>query len=171
MNKANRASSTGGSLHTEGSISYPATAEKMLEELGRTPSQSKVFMRTHTKKKDRSQWVDKRAEDTKVNLMLIAGGRKRGQVYGCGKVPSRLKPQVYDSDDFSTASGLVDMREQVTLFNRELTHGVRSMEEHRVSNVQLHVEHAGWLSHFQRRNAISDASATAASATISARTC
>ncbi|MED6190241.1 hypothetical protein PIB30_104010, partial [Stylosanthes scabra] len=29
-----------------------------LEELGRTPSQSEVFTRTPTKKKDRGQWVD-----------------------------------------------------------------------------------------------------------------
>ncbi|MED6112908.1 hypothetical protein PIB30_066095 [Stylosanthes scabra] len=33
----------------------------------------------------------------------IAGGRKKGRVYGRGKVPSRLKPPVYDFDDFSTA--------------------------------------------------------------------
>ncbi|MED6116306.1 hypothetical protein PIB30_099060, partial [Stylosanthes scabra] len=44
----------GGSLHTRGSITYLATAEKM----------SEVFTRTHTKKKDRGQWVDKHAEDT-----------------------------------------------------------------------------------------------------------
>ncbi|MED6196194.1 hypothetical protein PIB30_045086 [Stylosanthes scabra] len=56
-NKANRASVTGGS------ISYPATAEKMTQELGRTPTQSEVFTRTHTKKKDRGQWVDKHAVD------------------------------------------------------------------------------------------------------------
>ncbi|MED6174170.1 hypothetical protein PIB30_066469 [Stylosanthes scabra] len=62
-NKANRASSAGGSLHTGGSITYPATAKKMLEELGRTPTQSEVFTRTHTKKKDRGQWVDRRAEE------------------------------------------------------------------------------------------------------------
>ncbi|MED6139373.1 hypothetical protein PIB30_083231 [Stylosanthes scabra] len=52
-NKANRASSAGGSLHTGGSITYLATAEKM----------SEVFTRTHTKKKDRGQWVDRRAEE------------------------------------------------------------------------------------------------------------
>ncbi|MED6185441.1 hypothetical protein PIB30_057102 [Stylosanthes scabra] len=140
-NKANRASSAGGSLHTRRSITYPATTEKM--ELGCTPTQSEVFTRTHKKKKDRGQWVDKRVEDTnqlyeegikrleveRVALIAagcpeppidydevwarIAGGRKRGRVYGRGKVPSRLKPPVYDSDDFSIASAPVDMREQI----------------------------------------------------------
>ncbi|MED6202376.1 hypothetical protein PIB30_104695 [Stylosanthes scabra] len=127
MNKANRASSAGGSLHTGGSITYPTTAEKMLEELERTPTQSKVFTRTHTKKKDRGQWVDQRDEEANVSL-VVAGGRKRGRVYGRGKVPSRLKPTIYDSDDLSTASGPVDMRDQVTLLNRELT---QQAEEHK----------------------------------------
>ncbi|MED6188087.1 hypothetical protein PIB30_082646 [Stylosanthes scabra] len=64
-NKANRASSPGGSLYTGGSIAYP------LEELGRTPTQSKVFTRTHTKKKDQGQWVDRRAEE--ANIMMRFG--------------------------------------------------------------------------------------------------
>ncbi|MED6115405.1 hypothetical protein PIB30_090199 [Stylosanthes scabra] len=99
----------------------------MLEELGRTSSQSEVFTRTHTKKKDQGQWDDKCAEDTnqlyeeEIKQLEIAGDHKRGRVYGHGKVPSRLKPPVYDSDDFSVASGPVDMREQVTLLNREFT--------------------------------------------------
>ncbi|MED6213033.1 hypothetical protein PIB30_089328 [Stylosanthes scabra] len=67
-NKASPASSTGGSLYNGGSITYPATAEKMLEELGRTPSQSEVFTQTHMKK-DRGQWVDQRAEDTNVKRL------------------------------------------------------------------------------------------------------
>ncbi|MED6206342.1 hypothetical protein PIB30_025887 [Stylosanthes scabra] len=61
-NKTNRASSTGGSLHTGGSITYPATAKKMAIELGRPPTQSEVFVRTHTKKKDQGQYVDARFE-------------------------------------------------------------------------------------------------------------
>ncbi|MED6225960.1 hypothetical protein PIB30_098634, partial [Stylosanthes scabra] len=61
-NKSNRASSTGGSLYTGGSITYPATAKKMAAELGRVPSESEVFMWTHTRKKDRGQFVDERSE-------------------------------------------------------------------------------------------------------------
>ncbi|MED6129872.1 hypothetical protein PIB30_112367, partial [Stylosanthes scabra] len=59
VNKQNRASSTGGSLHTGGSTTYEATRERMTLELGRTPTHSEVFARTHTRKEDRS-WVDKR---------------------------------------------------------------------------------------------------------------
>ncbi|MED6227169.1 hypothetical protein PIB30_110867 [Stylosanthes scabra] len=38
VNKRNRASSTGGSLHTGGSTTYEATRERMAVELGRTPT-------------------------------------------------------------------------------------------------------------------------------------
>ncbi|MED6122483.1 hypothetical protein PIB30_040213 [Stylosanthes scabra] len=194
-NKANRSSSAGGSLHTGGSITYTATTEKMLEELGRTPTQSEVLTRTHTKKKDRSQWVDRRAEEANQQYeeelkrleeeraalidadydeiwARVTGGRKRGRVYGRGKVPSRLKPTVYDSDDLSTASGQLTCESRSDAYRALLYPDgrVRSVEEHRVSNVQLHVEHASWLSLLQRRNATSDASSTAASTTVSART-
>ncbi|MED6118641.1 hypothetical protein PIB30_004691 [Stylosanthes scabra] len=47
--------------------------------------------------------------------LRIVGGRKKGRIYGRGKVLSRLKPLAYDSDDYSTASGPVDMREQSTI--------------------------------------------------------
>ncbi|MED6149818.1 hypothetical protein PIB30_066268 [Stylosanthes scabra] len=160
-NKANRASSADGSLHTGGSITYPATAEKMLEELGCTPTQSEVFTRTHTKKKDRGQWVDWRAEEANqqyeeelkrleeeraaliaVGCPEVAGSRKRGRVYGRDKVPSRLKPTAYDSDDLSTASGPVDMREEVTLLNRELT---QQAEEHRQEVQALSDRHAAQI--------------------------
>ncbi|MED6195185.1 hypothetical protein PIB30_035608 [Stylosanthes scabra] len=56
-----------------------------------------------------------------VTAPRIAGGRKSGRVYRLGKVPSRLKPPSYDSGDVSIASGPIDMHEQVTLLNRELT--------------------------------------------------
>ncbi|MED6174479.1 hypothetical protein PIB30_069376 [Stylosanthes scabra] len=62
VNKRNRASSTSGSLQTGGSTTYEATRERMTVELGRTPTQSEVFARTHTRKEDRS-WVDKQSEN------------------------------------------------------------------------------------------------------------
>ncbi|MED6200161.1 hypothetical protein PIB30_082458 [Stylosanthes scabra] len=69
VNKRNRASSTGGSLHTGGSTTYEATREQMTVELGRTPTHSEVFARTHTRKEDRS-WVDKRSDDVNVSPKL-----------------------------------------------------------------------------------------------------
>ncbi|MED6119573.1 hypothetical protein PIB30_013007 [Stylosanthes scabra] len=116
-NKANRASSTGGSLHTEGPITYQATAKKMAIELEREPTQSEVFLRTHAKKKDQGQFVDDRSEQfiahkTKMKRLederaariaegvlagpsinedkvwdRLVGDRKRGRIYGKGKVP------------------------------------------------------------------------------------
>ncbi|MED6221202.1 hypothetical protein PIB30_052218 [Stylosanthes scabra] len=53
----------------------------------------------------------------------VAGGRKRGRVYGMGVVPSHIYPLLWSNpdDDDDTASGPPDLREQVTLLNRELT--------------------------------------------------
>ncbi|MED6188730.1 hypothetical protein PIB30_088706 [Stylosanthes scabra] len=123
-------------------------------------------MRTHTKKKDR-QWVNQHAEDTNDCRLP----QERAGLQTC-KVPSRLKPPVYDSNDVFTTSGPIDMREQVTLLNRELGQrstgrsGVQSVEEHRVSDVEFHAEHVGRLGdRLQRQNAISDASSTASART------
>ncbi|MED6182376.1 hypothetical protein PIB30_027873 [Stylosanthes scabra] len=95
---------------------------------------SEVFARTHTQKEDRL-WVDKRSED--VNEVQspppppidedevwarIAGGHKRGRIYGMGVVPSHKYPHVFaDPDDDDTASSPPDLREQVTLFNRKIS--------------------------------------------------
>ncbi|MED6151258.1 hypothetical protein PIB30_080806 [Stylosanthes scabra] len=117
-NKANRASSAGGSLHTGGSITYPAT-------LGRTPTQSEVFMRTHTKKKDRGQWVDRRAEDT-------------NQQYE--EEIKRLE------EERAALIAAVDMREQVTLLNRELT---QQAEEHKQEVQALSDRHAAQIRRLQ----------------------
>ncbi|MED6175847.1 hypothetical protein PIB30_082154 [Stylosanthes scabra] len=149
-NKANRASSTSGSLHTGGSITYPDTVKKMAIELWSTPTQSEVFVRTHTKKKDQGQFVDtcskqfmeavkaemKCLEDERAAHIAagepagppinedevwdrMAGSRKRGRIYGKGKVSKRLAPWLVDPKDTSTCSG-PDAREHITLLNREM---------------------------------------------------
>ncbi|MED6184857.1 hypothetical protein PIB30_051540 [Stylosanthes scabra] len=49
----------------------------------------------------------------------IAGGQKRGRVYGKGKVSKRPAPRLVDPEDASTCSG-PDAREHITLLNREI---------------------------------------------------
>ncbi|MED6202097.1 hypothetical protein PIB30_101892, partial [Stylosanthes scabra] len=52
----------------------------------------------------------------------VAGGRKRGKVYGMGVVPSHKYPPLFsDPNDDGTASGPPDLREQVTLLNKEIS--------------------------------------------------
>ncbi|MED6183307.1 hypothetical protein PIB30_036668 [Stylosanthes scabra] len=144
-NKKNLASETGGSLHTGGSTTYEATRERMALELGRPPTQSEVFARIHTRKEDQL-WVDRRSEDTNGAFLeelkrlqtergpepppidedavwtWIAGGRKRGRIYGKGVVPSHKYPALFcDPDDDDTATGPPDLRDHVVLLNRELT--------------------------------------------------
>ncbi|MED6192560.1 hypothetical protein PIB30_011356 [Stylosanthes scabra] len=133
-NKANRASVTGGSLHTEGSITYPATTENMSQKLGRTPTQSEQLYDDEIKRLE-----EERAEliaagcpepppiDYDAVWLRIVGGRKRGRVYGRGK-------------------WAVDMREQVTLLNRELT---QQAEENKQEVVALRTQHASDLARLQ----------------------
>ncbi|MED6160098.1 hypothetical protein PIB30_048223 [Stylosanthes scabra] len=154
-NKKNRASETGRSLHTGGSTTYEAKRERMALELGRPPTQSEVFARTHTRKEDQL-WVDRRSVDangvfleelkrlqTERQAIIdagglepppidedamwtrIAGGRKRGRIYGKGVISSHKYPVLFgDPDDDDIATGPPDIREQVVLLNRELTQQV-----------------------------------------------
>ncbi|MED6171252.1 hypothetical protein PIB30_039076 [Stylosanthes scabra] len=83
----------------------------MTLESGRTPTQSEVFAGTHTQKEDQL-WVDKRSED--VNDAFIAELKRlqeeRQAIIDAG-----------DLEDDHTASGPLDLREQVILLNREIS--------------------------------------------------
>ncbi|MED6165041.1 hypothetical protein PIB30_095902 [Stylosanthes scabra] len=142
----------GGSLHTGGSTTYEAMRERMALELGQPPTQSEVFARTQTRKEDqlwvdrRSEDANgafleelKKLQtehqaiidaggpepppiDEDAMWTQIAGGRKRGRIYGKAVVPSHKYPMLFgDPDDDDTASGLPDLKDQVVLLNRELT--------------------------------------------------
>ncbi|MED6186896.1 hypothetical protein PIB30_071054 [Stylosanthes scabra] len=80
-------------------------------ELGRTPTQSEVFARTHTRKEDRdvtgtNHILFQDAYDAELKRLQD----ERQAIIDAG-----------DPDDNNTASGPPDLREQVTLLNRELT--------------------------------------------------
>ncbi|MED6124303.1 hypothetical protein PIB30_057723 [Stylosanthes scabra] len=58
----------------------------------------------------------------KVIWVWIAGGRKKGRIYGKGVVPMYSIPLIIrEVDDIVTASGPPDVSEQVTLLNRVLS--------------------------------------------------
>ncbi|MED6122556.1 hypothetical protein PIB30_040860 [Stylosanthes scabra] len=124
-NKANRVFSTGESLYIGGSITYSAIAKKMEEELGRPSTQSEVFTRTHTKKKDQRQWDDKRAEDTKQlydeELKRFLEKRATLIATGCPEPPISEDEVWVRIAGGRKKGGPVDVREQVTLLNEELT--------------------------------------------------
>ncbi|MED6186909.1 hypothetical protein PIB30_071244 [Stylosanthes scabra] len=148
VNKQNRASSTGGSLHTGGSTTYEATRDRMTVELGCTPTHSEVFEGTHTRKEDQL-WVDKRSVDEAFLAELkrlqaerqalmeagcpkpppideaalwtrFAGGRKRGRIYGMGVVPSHQHPPLFPDDEDADTASAPDLRERVVMLNREI---------------------------------------------------
>ncbi|MED6114830.1 hypothetical protein PIB30_084233, partial [Stylosanthes scabra] len=61
-NKVNRASAEGGSLHCGGSATIPSTQERMEKEINREPTIAEVFKQTHTRKRNKEEWVDERSE-------------------------------------------------------------------------------------------------------------
>ncbi|MED6199673.1 hypothetical protein PIB30_078142 [Stylosanthes scabra] len=98
-------------------------------ELGRTPTHSEVFARTHTRKEDQL-WVDKRSADVNEAFLAelkrlqaerqalmeagcpepppidegalwthFAGGCKRGRIYGMGVVPSHQYHPLFSDDE------------------------------------------------------------------------
>jgi len=78
------------------------------------------------------------------------GGRKRGRVYGMGRVNTTTTPRFADDptpDEMSTASG-PDMREQITLLNRELTRQMQQQDEQQTRYADLearyHAEREEW---------------------------
>lgn len=63
INKRNRKSMDGASLHTGGSIPHRLHWKRMKEEKGTDPSLAEFYFRTHRRKKDQS-WVGPRAESS-----------------------------------------------------------------------------------------------------------
>ncbi|MED6186525.1 hypothetical protein PIB30_067517 [Stylosanthes scabra] len=64
--KENRLSVAGGFLHCGGSVTQASTIDRMTKELGRIPTHEEVFIELHTRKGDKSKWVDKHSQDTHV---------------------------------------------------------------------------------------------------------
>ncbi|MED6173456.1 hypothetical protein PIB30_059633 [Stylosanthes scabra] len=117
-------SETGGSLHTGGSTTYEATRERMAMELGRTPTQSEVFVRTYTRKEDRL-WVAKRSEDANdasLEELKMLQKERHAIIDAVWTRIAGVYPRLFgDPDDDDTASSPPDLREQVTLLNRDIS--------------------------------------------------
>ncbi|MED6226894.1 hypothetical protein PIB30_108239, partial [Stylosanthes scabra] len=121
-NTKNRASETGGLMHTGGSTTYPATRERMVTYVrclrGLTPARRIVsgWTSDHMTARRRSR------QRREAIWLRIAAGRKKGRIYGKGFLPAYSVPLIIgDVDGTDTASGPPDVREQVTLLNRELS--------------------------------------------------
>ncbi|MED6147781.1 hypothetical protein PIB30_046892 [Stylosanthes scabra] len=85
------------------------------------------------------------------------GGRKRGRIYGVGRVSAHSTPSLMDgetTDEISTASE-PDLREQITRLNRELTRQFELVEEERTKYPELEAhyqaEHEEWKQTHQRQ--------------------
>ncbi|MED6204283.1 hypothetical protein PIB30_007754 [Stylosanthes scabra] len=83
-------------------------------ELGRAPTQSEEFVRTHTKKKDQGQFVDTRS---KQFVEAVKAKMKRLEDERAARIAAG-EPAV-DPEDASTCNG-PEAREHITLLNREI---------------------------------------------------
>ncbi|KAH1205758.1 hypothetical protein GmHk_16G046384 [Glycine max] len=70
INKRNRKSMDGASLHTGGSIPHRLHWKRMKEEKGTDPSLAEFYFRTHRRKKDQS-WLGPHAESAYVSFILM----------------------------------------------------------------------------------------------------
>ncbi|XP_020959169.1 uncharacterized protein LOC107641901 [Arachis ipaensis] len=101
------------------------------------------FEHTHTRKEDRTQWVDEHSRMAKAEQKRQAaieagvtdpppvseesiwietvGGKRRGRVYGMGEVrnSSMVRPRV-DGPTTTTSTDVLDLREQIIILNREV---------------------------------------------------
>ncbi|RYQ94966.1 hypothetical protein Ahy_B08g089948 [Arachis hypogaea] len=97
----------------------------------------KFFEHTHTRKEDRTQWVDEHSRKTKAAIeagvtdlppvseesiwIETVGEKRRGRVYGMSEVrdSSMVRPRV-DGPTTTTSTYVLDLREQITILNREV---------------------------------------------------
>ncbi|MED6125211.1 hypothetical protein PIB30_066523 [Stylosanthes scabra] len=130
----------------------------MAIELGRPPTQSEVFVRTHTKKKDQGQYVDTRSEEfveaVKAEVKRLEDERDARIATGLPPGPpidedeiwdrmagSRKKGRIYDKGkapkrpapqlvdpEDASTCSGPDVREHITLLNREIR---QQAEQHR----------------------------------------
>ncbi|KAM3398937.1 hypothetical protein P3S68_002453 [Capsicum galapagoense] len=66
QNKKNRDSNAGASLHTSGCVPHRLIYKRMKEAIGKDPSISEFYFRTHKKKSDKN-WVNEKAEATYIS--------------------------------------------------------------------------------------------------------
>ncbi|XP_020965120.1 uncharacterized protein LOC107613395 isoform X3 [Arachis ipaensis] len=64
-NTAARKSTRGTSLHTAGGTTFPEARLRLNHSLGRPSRMDEFFEHTHTRKEDRTQWVDEHSRKTK----------------------------------------------------------------------------------------------------------
>ncbi|XP_020967608.1 uncharacterized protein LOC107615755 [Arachis ipaensis] len=68
-NTAARKLTRGTSLHTAGGTTFPEARLRLNHSLGRQSHMDEFFEHTHTRKEDRTQWVDENSRKTKVTYL------------------------------------------------------------------------------------------------------
>ncbi|XP_020977366.1 uncharacterized protein LOC107639818 isoform X2 [Arachis ipaensis] len=108
------------------------------QSLGRPSRMDEFFEHTHTRKEDRTQWVDEHSRMAKAEQERQAaieasvtdpppvseesiwietvGGKRRGRIYGMGEVrnSSMMRPRV-DGPTTTTSTDVLDLREQIII--------------------------------------------------------
>ncbi|MED6112154.1 hypothetical protein PIB30_059162, partial [Stylosanthes scabra] len=122
-NKRNRASETGGSLHTDGSTTYEATRERM------------------QRRRSWSCGPEQPPIDEEELWTRIAGDHKMGRIYGMGVVSSHSYPPLFGDPDFDedTATGPPDLRKQAETHAQRVA-AVEAVCEEKVRTLETMVQ-------------------------------
>ncbi|XP_052207983.1 uncharacterized protein LOC127811838 [Diospyros lotus] len=159
QNKKNRASETGGLLHTGRSIPFSLTRRRLATELNCEPNEFEFFRRTHTRKHNQEKkcgsmtdlgpsLLSAEASSSSVSTgesssptvnehdifyQAISGRNRKGRIYGLGSQANLLYPSTTNRSSQSSSNMSLEfeqMRLKITQLNDELL-------ESRAENRQL----------------------------------
>ncbi|MED6197648.1 hypothetical protein PIB30_058610 [Stylosanthes scabra] len=164
-NKVNRASAKGGSLHCDGSATIPSTQERMAKELNREPTLAEVFKQTHTRKRNKEEWVDEQSarlnatqqsahegNDSNSPVVVdpdevcrdVVGEPRKNRLYGVGSYFSRtlrtdplLRSSRGTSEPPLSQHTVEELRTQIHGLTQELHQKVQQNEENEERVQQL----------------------------------
>ncbi|QHO11490.1 uncharacterized protein DS421_15g498550 [Arachis hypogaea] len=145
-NTAARKSTRGTSLHTAGGTTFLEARLHLNHSLGRPSRMDEFFKHTHTRKEDRTQWVDEHSRKTKdiFQERMFQVEQERHAAIEAGVIDpppvseesiwieTVVRPRV-DGPTTTTSIDVLDLRERITILNREVEQHAakyRELEDH-----------------------------------------
>ncbi|RYR38964.1 hypothetical protein Ahy_A09g044327 isoform A [Arachis hypogaea] len=125
-NTAARKSTRGTSLHTAGGTTFLEARLRLNHSLGRPSRMDEFFEHTHTRKEDRTQWVDEHSRKTKAAIEAgvidpspVSEESIWIETVGEVRDSSMVRPPV-DGSTTTTNIDVLDLRERITILNRKV---------------------------------------------------
>ncbi|QHO11773.1 hypothetical protein DS421_15g501110 [Arachis hypogaea] len=165
-NTTARKSTRGTSLHTAGGTTFPEARLRLNHSLERLSLMDEFFEHTHTRKEDKTQWVDEHSRKTKAEQewqdaieagvtdpppvseetiwIETVGGKRRGRVYGMGEVrdSSMVRPRV-DGPTTTTSTNVWILENESQYSIGKLNNMLMDQFSHQLSSLTEYVRAMG----------------------------